>query len=340
MHEPSDRTVVQEGPGARERPRVSVLLVSYNSRRFLEGCLESLRKHISVPFEVVLVDNGSSDGTAAFVRKAYPWVRVVESERNVGFTGGNNAAARNARGEFLLLLNCDTVLLTDINPGLRILEQEPQVGVVGARMYGGQGELRANTGHFPAPWRLWKFTLQWSTPFARPYGDPTLSAFRHDWVEGSFLLTRRSNWEGVGGMDESGFMYTEDVEFCAHTLQRGLLTVQCAKLMYLHFGGYNVERMNYLYAGYRRFHASSSNRGTQRRADLVLLFGLLPRLLVFGLLAAVTRKPAFQRKLARFWDVLRSWKELAPKPSTRRPLPLVENAGRVPAQIQEEAVLR
>ncbi len=333
-----DANVVQNGDDAGESPHVSVLLVSYNSRQFLRGCFESLQKHISVPFEVVLVDNGSSDGTAAFVRETYPWVRVFESETNLGFTGGNNAAAREARGEFLLLLNCDTVLLTDVTPGLRILKQEPRVGIVGARMYGAQGELRANTGHFPAPWRLWKFTLQWSKPFAHPYGDPSLAAFRHDWVEGSFLLTRRSNWEGVGGMDESGFMYTEDVEFCAHTMQRGLLSVQCAKLMYLHFGGYNVERMNYLYAGYRRFHASSSSRSTQRRADLVLLLGLLPRLLVFGALAAMTRKPAYQRKFARFWDVLRSWKELAPKPSTRRPLSLPLDAGLTATQAPQRAV--
>lgn len=301
-------------------PLLSVLLVSYNSKRFMEECLQSLERHISVPFEAILVDNGSTDGTPGYVREQYPWVRVVESARNLGFTGGNNAAAREARGRYLLLLNCDTVLLTDVVAGIRILEQDPKVGVVGARMYGRDGELRPNTGHFPAPWRLWKFTLQWSRPFADPYGDPELLAFRHDWVEGSFLLTSRSNWEAVGGMDESAFMYAEDVEFCAHTLERGLTSVQCARLMYLHFGGYNVERMSYLYAGYRRFHASCSDRGTQIRADLVLLLGLLPRLVVFGLLAAFTRNQHFRRKFARFWDVLRSWKQLAPKPSTRRPV--------------------
>lgn len=286
----------------------------------MDDCLQSLERHISVPFEVILADNGSADGTAAYVREGYAWVRVFESDRNLGFTGGNNAAAREARGKYLLLFNCDTVLLTDVAAGIRILEQDSKVGVVGARMYGRNGELRANTGHFPAPWRLWKFTLQWSKPLANPSGDPELSAFRHDWVEGSFLLTPRSNWEAVGGMDESGFMYTEDVEFCAHTLQRGLISVQCTRLMYLHFGGYTVERMSHLYAGYRRFHASCSSRATQVRADLVLLFGLFPRLIVFGLLALLTRNQHFRRKFARFWDVLRSWKELAPKPSTRTPL--------------------
>ena len=308
------------------QPLVSILLVSYNSRHYMDDCLRSIQRHVSAAHEVILVDNGSADGTAGYVRTHYPAVRVVESETNLGFTGGNNLAARHARGTFLLLLNCDTVLLTDLTPGLRILLEDERVGVVGGRMYGLNGELRANTGHFPKPWRLWKFTLQWSKPLQHPFGEPSLGAFSHDWVEGSFLLTRRSNWEGVGGMDESGFMYTEDVEFCAHTLQRGLRTVHCSRLMYLHFGGYSVERMSYLYAGYRRFHASCSSPAMRRRAEWVLLLGLAPRLAVYGLLALLTHRPAFRRKFNRFADVLRSWKQLAPKPSTRRPLP-VEPSG-------------
>ncbi len=299
-------------------PVLSVLLVSYQSRRFLDDCLAAVQRHLQVAYEVILVDNASPDGTAAYVREHHPWVRLIESDTNLGFTGGNNLAARAALGQYLLLLNCDTILLTDMSAGIHILENDPRIGVVGARMYGVHGEHRANTGHFPVPWRLWKFTLQWSEPLAQPYGPPEFSAFRHDWVEGSCLLTTRANWEEVGGMDESGFMYTEDVEFCGHTLQVGRLTVQCTKLMYLHFGGYSVERMAYLYAGYRRFHASYSDAATQRRADLVLRLGLVPRIAVFGALAAVTRGPEYQAKYERFRDVWRRWQELAPRPSTRK----------------------
>ncbi len=300
-------------------PVLSVLLVGYNSARWLPECLRSLERLISIPYEVILVDNASADDTLAMMRRDFPAVRLVESGVNLGFTGGNNLAARAARGEYLLLFNCDTVLLTDVVPGIRILQSEPRVRVVGARMYSALGELRANTGHFPAPWRLWKFTLQWSKPLAEPLGTPNLAAFRNDWVEGSFLLTTRENWIAVDGMDEAGFMYTEDVEFCCHTRQRGFLTVHCARLMYLHFGGYNVERMEYLYAGYRRFHASCSSPAVQRRADRVLLAGLLPRIAVFWLLARVTRRADWNRKYEKFVDVLRSWKQLAPRPSTRRP---------------------
>jgi GT2 family glycosyltransferase len=301
-------------------PLLSILLVSYNSRRFIEDCLLSIRRHVSVTFEVVLVDNNSVDGTAQYVREHHPWVRLVASDRNLGFTGGNNRAARESKGTYLLLLNCDTILLTDVTSGIHILETDHLVGVVGARMYGVHGETRPSTAHFPCPWRLWKFTWQWSKPTARPYGAPDLTAFRHDWVEGSFLMTTRRNWFDLDGMDESGFMYAEDVEFCAHSAQLGRLCVLCTKMMCIHFGGYTVDRMAHGYAGYRRFHASCSDPFTRWRADMVLLLGLVPRLVVYGFLAALTRDAGLTRKYKKFWDVLWHWNELAPRPSTRRPL--------------------
>jgi GT2 family glycosyltransferase len=301
-------------------PLLSLLLVSYNSRKVLEACLRSIQEHVSVTYEVILVDNNSSDGTPEYVRAHFPWVRVFESARNRGFTGGNNWAAREAQGKYLLLLNCDTILLADVVPGIDILSRDPRVGVVGARMYGPDGKVRASTGHFPSPWRLWKFTWQWSKSTAEPYADPALLAFRHDWVEGSFLLTTRDNWFAVGGMDESGFMYGEDVEFCGHTLQQKKICVLCLKLMYIHFGGYTDARMRDGYAGYRRFHASCSDTRTRHRADLVLWLGLFPRLAVYGMLAGVTRREKFRNKFRCFRDVLIHWDELTPRPSTRIPL--------------------
>jgi GT2 family glycosyltransferase len=300
-------------------PILSILMVSYNSRSVLAECLLSIRRHISIPFEVVLVDNNSSDGTAQYIQECYPWVRLIKSPTNLGFTRGNNIAARESRGTYLLLLNCDTILLTDVTPGICILERDHHVGVVGARMYGSHGEIRPSTAHFPSPWRLWKFSWQWSKPLARPYGASNLSAFRHDWVEASLLLTTRENWLAVGGMDESGFMYGEDVEFCANSAQQGRLTVLCTKLMYIHFGGYTVDRMTHGYAGYRRFHASCSDPFTRWQADTVLLAGLAPRLFVYGILAALTRKKSLRVKYKKFWDVLRHWNETAPRPSTRLP---------------------
>jgi GT2 family glycosyltransferase len=295
-------------------PVLSILLVSYNSRRYLEECLNSIRKYVKVPHEIVLVDNASADGTVGYVRAHFPNVQVVESERNLGFAGGNNRAAEVAKGKYLLLLNCDTILMSDIAHGIDVLERDPSIGVVGALMYGGSGEVRPNTGHFPHPWRLWKIGWLWSAPHTTPYGEASLSAFRHDWVEGSFLLTSRANWFGVGGMDENAFMYVEDVEFCAHTLHQGKVTVQCPDLKYVHFGGFDVSRTPLLYAGYRRFHANCSDRGTQLRADAVILTGLGIKLVVSAALSLLTWKQKYRERFKVFLDVAIKWKELAPKP--------------------------
>ena len=308
-----------DDPHMTSDPVLSILLVSYNSAAFMRDCLDAIVRHVTVPFEAILVDNASRDNTLEIVRSDYPWVRAFGSETNLGFTGGNNLAARHARGKYLLLLNCDTVLLTDVAPGIQILEEDASVGVVGARMYDAHGELLVNAGYFPLPKRLWKFTSMWTKPLSQPYGAVALSAFRHDWVEGSFLLTSLENWKAVDGFDESGFMYVEDVEFCGHTAHRDLVTVQCSKLMYLHFSGYSSERIDYLYAGYRRFHASCSDRQTQRLADLVLLAGLLPRIAAYGVLATFTSSKEAKVKYRKFLHILLHWNETAPRQSTRRP---------------------
>src|SRR5208282_3322704 len=139
---------------------ISVLIVCYNAKHFLQDCLNSIRDRVTVPYEVILLDNASADGTADFVRTEFSWVRLLRSEENLGFIKGNNFAARYARGKYYLLLNSDTVLLSD----------------------------------FPRAMLLWKFGWLWSDPQKRPYGEPSLKAFQVDWVEGSFLLTPAENW--------------------------------------------------------------------------------------------------------------------------------------------------
>lgn len=305
--------------GAGHDPLLSIVMVAYNSKSFLDQCFLSIKRFVSVNYEIVVLDNGSTDGTSQYLHELYPDVRLIESDRNLGFACGNNRAAELSRGKYLLLLNCDTILLSDVVSGIDILERDSRVGIVGARMFGAEGESRPSTGHFPTPWRLWKISWLWSSPHSRPFGDPALRAFRHDWVEGSFLLTSRENWLEVHGMNEDAFMYVEDVEFCAHTLHRGRVTVQCSDLKYVHFGGFDGSRTAFLYAGYRRFHATSSGAFMRLRAQWVLLLGLGLRLALFGLLAVVTGKKRFRDKFGWFREVALRWNELAPRLANRAP---------------------
>jgi len=288
---------------------VSLLLVCYNAKRFLRDCLTSIRANVSMPSEVVLLDNGSTDGTHEFVTEHFPWVRLIRSEENLGFIRGSNLAARSARGKYYLLLNSDTVLMSDIRPAIGLLETDPRIGIVGAQMYGTHNERRPSTGHFPRAMLLWKFGWLWATPERHPYGNSLPNAFRVDWVEGSFLLTTAENWTALGGLDESNFNYGDDVEFCRSTANRGLLTVHCTDVKYVHFGGYDPSKLGYLYAGFRRYHRKFSSYPERLLADVVLRVGLFIRIGVFGVWYLLQRSDAAKEKLRRCMDVHKHWKQ-------------------------------
>jgi len=286
---------------------VSFLLVCYNARHFLDACLNSVREMATVPYEVILLDNGSVDDTSEFVRERFPWVHLIRSEDNLGFTKGNNLAARSACGKYYLLLNSDTVLLSDIAPAIRVLESDPCIGVVGARMYDRRHKVRPSTGRFPRALRLWRFGSLWLNPNEHPYGPPTFHCFKVDWVEGSFFLTTAENWSKVGGLDEQAFLYGDDVDFCRSTANRGLLTVHCSDVEYLHFGGCDTSRTGYLFAAFRRYHRKFSTYPEQLLADLVLRVGLLARIVLYGLRYWLTRDALSGEKFRQFVKVQRNW---------------------------------
>jgi hypothetical protein len=258
--------------------QVSILIVNWNGKKYIYDCLESIRRHVTVPYEVIVVDNQSTDGSADEVERRFPWVKLVRSGDNLGFAGGNNLGARHASGKYLLLLNNDTLLQTDIAGAVAILEANPKVGAVGALMLDGNGAMRPSAFRFPTPMRLWRFaSLFYSsgTPVQQIGGVP---ARRCDYVEGSFLLTPSQAWRTVNGMDEKNYMYGDDVEYCRSMWEAGYVTMQCLSVRYTHFGGYNHSRMAYLFAGFRRYHRKFSGPVTRAHADLVLRLGLLLRL--------------------------------------------------------------
>jgi GT2 family glycosyltransferase len=290
---------------------LSILILTHNHGKFLEGCFGSIEKHVSCPFEVILVDNGSSEKLSPSLTVRFPWLRTIRSERNLGFNAGNNLAARNANGEYLLLLNIDTVLLTDVVPAINLLRSDLKIGIVGAQAYGASGEPRPSAGHFPKACRLWLFRSLWMKPKVA-WGPSELNAFKVDWIEGSFLVTTLKHWKAIGGFDEKNFLYGNDVEFCRSTSQRGLTVVQCTQVKYIHFGGYEVSRVGHLYAGFRDYHRKFSTPAERQMADLVLRAGLIARILVYGLWYRVTRNKRIGEKWQRFAEVRRNWAQLTP----------------------------
>jgi GT2 family glycosyltransferase len=285
----------------------SILIINWNKKHLVADCLVSIRQKVLGEYEVIVVDNNSSDGSVDFLAENFPWVKLVASPDNLGFAAGNNLAARHASGEYLLLLNNDTLLQTDIADAVLALDRDKRIGAVGAAMFGEAGELRPSCGRFPTPSRLWRFaslyvrkSTKWPTPLE-------IELLRCDFIEGSFLLTPMDAWRKLGGMDERNYMYGDDLEYCRSLYGLGLVTVQCPSVRYTHFGGYDHSKMGYLFGGFRRYHRKFSSRRVQIQADFVLRAGLLLRLPWYWLRAQLRKDAASCSALHSVLDLNRNW---------------------------------
>jgi len=267
---------------------LSILIVNFNGKDFLGPCFDSICKHVTVPYEIIVVDNASHDGSVEHVKEYYPAINLIVSDVNLGFAAGNNLAARSAKGNYLLLLNNDTLLLGDLKSAVALLSSDPSIGALGCMMRGRAKEYRYSTGHFPSPLRLLFFSTIFnrSGPFKNgdfPLGSDTL--YDVDWVEGSFILTHSELWKSLGGMDEDYFMYGEDVDFCKRVNDSGFRVVYFPSLSFLHYGGYSSSRLGMLIKGFRRYHRKFSNGFVQLAARFVLTFGLILKAGVYALIS-------------------------------------------------------
>jgi GT2 family glycosyltransferase len=290
-------------------PILSILIVNYNGCAFVDPCLRSICDMVSLSFEVIIVDNGSEDGSPEHIESTYPWVVLIRSKDNLGFVRGTNLAASHATGKYYLLLNVDTVLMSDLAAAVDVLENVSSAGIVGATMLGDKGESRRNTGYFPSPMRLWKLSHLYCDPERRPYGQKQLHSFRVDWLEGSFLLTRSDLWRQTGGLDEAIYMYGEEVEFCKRYASAGYDCVLCTLVQYKHFGGFSLERTPYLYRGFRYYHWKFSSSAVRVCANAVMRIGLYLRVILYFLRYLVTRDPRADKKRSVFSAILRDWRE-------------------------------
>jgi GT2 family glycosyltransferase len=210
-------------------PRLSIVIVTYNSARDVEACIESLAGHRpAVDHEIVVVDNASPDGTAAATRARWSAVRVFDAGGNLGFARANNIGIRQTFGELVLLLNPDTIVPAGaIDALVRVLDTHPEAAVAGPRLIDADGRAELSFGRMIAPLAELRQKLlvvghDRRLPGISHYVERlTRRARTVDWVSGACLLVRRADAEAVGLLDERYFMYAEDVDFCAAIRARG-----------------------------------------------------------------------------------------------------------------------
>ena len=232
---------------------LSVIIVNYNVRQFLENALASIARALEgIDGEVFVVDNASSDGSADMVRAKFPSVCLIESDRNLGFARANNVALQRARGEFLLLINPDTVVQEDtFRVMLRFFAEVPDAGLAGCKILNPDGTFQLPCRRsFPTPWVAFTkiFGLSALFPKSRLFGRYNLTYLDEDEtypveaIGGAFMMLRREAYEKSGGLDESFFMYGEDLDWCYRIGQAGYRVYYVHATKIIHFKGESTKR--------------------------------------------------------------------------------------------------
>lgn len=236
--------------GQKKQKDLSVIIVSYNTQKLLKDCLASLSQSLGKEgghikeYEIIVVDNASSDGSVPMVRSCYPQVRLIENHDNVGFAKANNQAIAQADGRYLLFLNPDTLVLGDAPVRLAaFLEDNPEVGMVTGKLLYPDGSFQQGAFSFPNLWmslfdffpinhRLSSSRLNGRYP-PKAYRGP----FEIDHPLGACMMARREAVEGIGGFCEDFFIYCEEIDLSIRMKKAGWKIYCQPEARIIHYGG-------------------------------------------------------------------------------------------------------
>ena len=228
--------------------KLTIVIVSYNVRHFVAQCLDSVQKASSgIDAEVFVVDNASSDDTVSYLAQHYPWVKLIVNDENLGFSRANNIAIRQAQGEYVLLLNPDTIVSEPtFRECLAFMDAHPQAGGLGVRMHNADGSLAPESRRaIPSPWvsflKMLGFTKRYYMSHLS-WNEPN----RIEVVSGAFFLLRRKALDQVGLLDEDFFMYGEDIDLSYRLLKSGWENwYQPSDIV--HFKGESTQKSSFRY---------------------------------------------------------------------------------------------
>lgn len=246
--------------------QLSVIILNYNVRYFLELCVLSVQKALEgIDGEIIVVDNNSSDDSCVMMKQLFPNIKLIENKENVGFPKGNNIGVAQAKGDYICILNPDTVVAEDTFSKLLNTGHWPlNTGIIGCKLIDGTGNfLPESKRGIPTPWvaftkifGLYKF----SNIFGKYYAQH-LSENQSGEVEilvGAFMVMKRNLYDEIGGFDENCFMYSDDIDLSYMVLQKGKTNYYFHQTSVIHYKGESTvkdgtymkrfqEAMNFFY---------------------------------------------------------------------------------------------
>ena len=272
---------------------ISIVIVSYNVKEFLRGAIVSVERSLragGLTGEIMVVDNDSGDGSAEMVAAEFPNVRLYALKENLGFGRANNLAMRDTTGEYILILNPDTIVGEDTLLTMRdFMRAHPEAGLAGCKLLNGDGtfQLSCRRG-FPSPWASFTklFGLAHLFPKSPLFAQynlthlPVDETYEIDALGGAFMMFSRPAFVATKGFDEDYFMYGEDIDLCFRTKQAGFKVFYVPTTATIHFKGESTKRsaINEINVFYEAMHIFvKKNYRSSRLFSGLLRLGILLR---------------------------------------------------------------
>ena len=258
--------------------KLSVVIVNYNVKHFIEQCLFSvLKASENINCEIFVVDNNSVDGSVTLIKDKFPQINLIVNKTNTGFSVANNQAIKLAKGEYVLLLNPDTVVQEDtFTKSIAFMDAHPEAGGLGVKMLDGQGNFAPESKRgLPTPsvafYKMFGFSRFF--PKSKKFGKYHLSFLPEnqineiDVISGAFMLMRKSVLDTIGLLDETFFMYGEDIDLSYRIKKAGYKNYYFPQTQIIHYKGESTKRssLNYVIIFYKAMaifskkHFSGSN---------------------------------------------------------------------------------
>jgi GT2 family glycosyltransferase len=308
-------------------PELSILVISYNTAEMTLGCLDSVVAETQATvYEIIVVDNASRDGSADAVAAAHPEVRLIRLDENMGFARANNLAAENAKGDLLLLLNPDTVVLDGaIDRLVAFAKNRPEARIWGGSTVFADGSLNpSNCWRRMGLWNLFcrAVGLTGLIPKSKLFNSEAYGGWQRDTerevdiVTGCFFLIERSFWETLGGFDPMFFMYGEEADLCLRARPLGARPRITPDARIVHYGGASerVRTEQIIRVSRAKVSLLARHMPAGLRAAAIFLYRLWPlsRMLAYRVAMLVRPSERIARKHGvwkEIWQRRREWQQ-------------------------------
>jgi len=219
---------------------LSIIIVNWNTSKLLFQCLESIsRSELRSTFEIIVVDNASTDDSISVITTNFPDVHIISNDRNLGFAKANNQGIAMAKGRYVLLLNSDTIVLPGVfDEMLRVADLNPQTGVIGPKLLNMDGTLQKSWSSFPS---FLSELVGKNFRIRHPVVNIP-NTYDVDWIMGACMLVRAATIQDVGKMDEDYFFYSEETDWCFRIKKKNWKVWYLTSGEIYHLGGGSTKR--------------------------------------------------------------------------------------------------